>query len=553
VTSSIQTQLNGKQNALTNPVTGTGSSGQVAYWSSSSAITGESNLFWDATNDRLGIGTNTPATTLEVNGVGLFSGTSLVGNTKNGVYIYDQSILSLAGNGARPLNIQGQTLSIYTGNTYSEKLKVFENGNVVISTSPVDAGFKLDVNGTGRFSGAATFNSDLTANVGTITFTSAANIYMPNIIRNGTTGNAFFQYNGTDTRFVSLNGAGSIVFRNNANTTNLLNITDAGNVGIGTATPNLTAANRAVLDINGTNNSLLVFSSGGTYKSYIYNDGVGLTLQAATLQFETSFIPRIHITSLGNVGIGTTSPTTRLHVEVPTGTDQVARFSRGPSNAGDIMFGLGDYGGGYQSRIGALQLAFEVNRANGAGLDTGTTAMFIKSSGNVLIGTTTDNGLGRLQVNGTITVAGGVRFSSSGADANRWSVYWNGGTGDLIVVNNISDIRAKKDFDYNIKGLETIQKLKPLKFTWKDGTSHSTSVSGRLRQYGFIAQETMEADDYLAWHNQSQDTWGIEQYESFSAVIVKAIQELSAKIETLETEIQILKNLEDNFFHIQLT
>ena len=163
------------------------------------------------------------------------------------------------------------------------------------------------------------------------------------------------------------------------------------------------------------------------------------------------------------------------------------------------------------------------------------------ATGNVMIGTTTDNGLGKLQVNGSITVVGGVRFSSSGADANRWSVYWNGGTGDLIVVNNISDIRAKKDFDYDIKGLETVKKLKPLKFTWKDGTSHSTSVSGRLRQYGFIAQETMEADDYLAWYNQSQDTWGIEQYESFSAVMVKAIQELSSKVETLESEIQTLK------------
>jgi hypothetical protein len=601
----------GAQGLLTNPITGSGTTNYLPKFTGSTSI-GNSQVFDNGTS--VGINTATPATTLDVNGVGLFTGTSLIGNTKNGVYIYDQSILSLAGNGARPLNIQGQTLSIYTGNTYSEKLKVFENGNVVISTSPVDAGYKLDVNGTGRFSGGVTIGNDVgyaltygrySAGIpisylragtdstggfrltnhngadvivvngsnaitldGALSVTGAATFsstltfsgLLTSLKTSGevfaatsaTTGSLYqrFQNSGSQLFFGIDNSTGSdfgggnysanIYSGSNVNlnfaTNNAirLTITGGGNVGIGTATPNLTAANRAVLDINGTNNSLLVFSSGGTYKSYIYNDGVGLTLQAATLQFETSFIPRIHVTSLGNVGIGTTSPTTRLHVEVPTGTDQVARFSRGPSNAGDIMFGLGDYGGGYQSRIGALQLAFEVNRANGAGLDTGTTAMFIKSSGNVLIGTTTDNGLGRLQVNGTITVAGGVRFSSSGADANRWSVYWNGGTGDLIVVNNISDIRAKKDFDYNIKGLETIQKLKPLKFTWKDGTSHSTSVSGRLRQYGFIAQETMEADDYLAWHNQSQDTWGIEQYESFSAVIIKAIQEQQQQIDKLK-------------------
>jgi hypothetical protein len=51
-----------------NKVSGSATAGQVAYWSSASAITGESNLFWDATNDRLGIGTATPAATLEING-----------------------------------------------------------------------------------------------------------------------------------------------------------------------------------------------------------------------------------------------------------------------------------------------------------------------------------------------------------------------------------------------------------------------------------------------------------------------------------------------------
>jgi hypothetical protein len=60
------TTFNNKQNALTNPVTGTGTAGQVAYWSSGSAITGESNLFWDATNDRLGIGIATPQRRLDI-------------------------------------------------------------------------------------------------------------------------------------------------------------------------------------------------------------------------------------------------------------------------------------------------------------------------------------------------------------------------------------------------------------------------------------------------------------------------------------------------------
>jgi hypothetical protein len=50
-----------KQDTLTNPVTGTGTSGQVSYWSGTNTQAGSNNLFWDAANGRLGIGTNAPA------------------------------------------------------------------------------------------------------------------------------------------------------------------------------------------------------------------------------------------------------------------------------------------------------------------------------------------------------------------------------------------------------------------------------------------------------------------------------------------------------------
>ena len=105
------------------------------------------------------------------------------------------------------------------------------------------------------FTGAATFSGDLTANVGTITFTNAANIYMKSVIREGTTGNAFFQYS-TDTRFINLNGAGKIAFRNNANSSDLLTISDAG---------------AATFSSSVTATSLI--KSGGTAAQYLMADG----------------------------------------------------------------------------------------------------------------------------------------------------------------------------------------------------------------------------------------------------------------------------------------
>jgi hypothetical protein len=280
------TTFNNKQSALTNPVTGTGTSGQVAYFTGTSAISGESNLFWDASNDKLGIGTNTPATTLEVNGVGLFSGTSLAGNTKNGVYILDQSIISLAGGNSRVLNIQSQTLSIFTGTSYTEKVKVFENGNVVISTSPVDAGFKLDVNGTGRFVNGVNM-ATTSGNVG-IGTSSPANKLQVNVNSNDTSGFADASYplhlKNTSTtvnsyvgiyfgggfgvgatiesQFVSpsTSSEGTLKFATRNSSGNLaerMRITSGGNVLIGTTTDS--GGNRK-LQVNGETRTSLIDS-----------------------------------------------------------------------------------------------------------------------------------------------------------------------------------------------------------------------------------------------------------------------------------------------------
>lgn len=49
-------------------VTGSGAAGQVAFWDTASSITGENNLFWNATDNRLGIITATPLQPLDVRG-----------------------------------------------------------------------------------------------------------------------------------------------------------------------------------------------------------------------------------------------------------------------------------------------------------------------------------------------------------------------------------------------------------------------------------------------------------------------------------------------------
>jgi len=124
-----------------------------------------------------------------------------------------------------------------------------------------------------------------------------------------------------------------------------MTITTAGNVGIGTTAPGakLHVAGNALFGENAsTAGSVINVSFGGSYgiatpgskanlKWDLYNNGItsdrfGIGMSAGLMEFQTGtgagfgFYPNagttsaLHIISSGNVGIGTTSPTSKLHV-----------------------------------------------------------------------------------------------------------------------------------------------------------------------------------------------------------------------------------------------
>lgn len=161
-------------------ITGSGSAGQVAYFTGATTQAGSNNLFWDATNSRLGVGTNAPAVTLDVrNGVNLYSFSAsfpsahyleIISNSNTDGYVNFRRVGAqngpaayyITGGNAR-FSYDGATgntiLGAYTNNPllfFTNSLQraiIFATGNFGIGTGASDTGEKLQVTGTMKVTG----------------------------------------------------------------------------------------------------------------------------------------------------------------------------------------------------------------------------------------------------------------------------------------------------------------------------------------------------------------------------------------------------------------
>jgi len=116
-----------------------------------------------------------------------------------------------------------------------------------------------------------------------------------------------------------------------------------------------------------------------------------------------------------------------------------------------------------------------------------------------------------------------------------------------------SDIRFKKDIKTNTDcGLGFINDLRTTTYKWKAPSERPPELNGynaeetepayKEKMYGFIAQEIKEAldkhgiTDFNGWSESKSDGSQKVSYEMFVIPLVKAVQELSAKIEALEAK-----------------
>ena len=111
-------------------------------------------------------------------------------------------------------------------------------------------------------------------------------------------------------------------------------------------------------------------------------------------------------------------------------------------------------------------------------------------------------------------------------------------------ITSLSDARDKADISELDQGLDFVNKLKPVRFSWNMRDGGKVGVP----DFGFIAQDLVELEDSVEGHDWLQLTLrnNPEKLEATQGrlipILVNAIKELSDKVDSLTAEIEELKN-----------
>jgi hypothetical protein len=254
-------------------------------------------MFWDATNERFGIGTTSPESTLHVVGTNqLFSPLRIQPQSTNGTSAF--SIRQDATQDRLTLGLSHSSASAIIGHRVKPS-------NVTESDA---AGF-LSSSSSNTARTAIKFNID-----GAIQF-----------------------YNAPQ-QATAVNSVVAMTER--------MRITSSGNVGIGATSITPRDSGARVLELyggtNGRSSIKMNNSTSGTGATdglfMGYDSGFSFNIlnnEAGIISFGTSNTERMRITSAGNVGIGTSSPSQQLHVE-GSGTTAAIIKSTGSSTAAAV-------------------------------------------------------------------------------------------------------------------------------------------------------------------------------------------------------------------------
>jgi hypothetical protein len=500
------TTFNSKQNALTNPVTGTGTTNYIPKFTGSSAI-GNSSIF---DNGQVNIGstsfagdellmvsmngtTNTQAINVKDRNASANASTFMVFRKSDDTFLGNirrsgtSDALYIGGNSFLALGVGGNT----------EAMRIASSGNVGIGTTTPS--YKFDLNSNAGGISFKTYTS--TTNNTEHTYSKDAGFFIDSY---QSVGGA--PYTKTTDLIANADAGADSQLRlftatTGGNPAERMRITSGGNVGIGTTSPiqklHVEGSSYFLTDIFTGNNGGIFFSGNSTFTSGVFQNSSGLNLQ-------TGGSPRLTITSGGNVLIGTTTDA-GYNLQV----------------AGNAIIGTS-----------STTSQFRFYRAtNVAGLEIqgGSGSASVGGSAYLRLGDVTNSRYWLQQINNSYNLAywffdGGswsqpITFTNNGSASFAGSVTATSG-----FFNSDNRLKDLIDYDYNVSD------IKPITYLWKDGRDNKKHI-------GYSAQEVQKVMPDAV----NEDEKGFLSV-NYVEVLVAQVELLNNRMAEMQKEIELLKS-----------
>ena len=363
-------------------ITGSGAAGQVTYFTGASSVAGSNNLFWDAANNHLGINTNTPGTALDIH------------HNQSTILQLNQTT---ATNDTRIAFQNSGTALWRIGNFYTagaNDFGIFDVVNTLQQLTIVKATGQTFIGAKTTASGRLVVNSATADNHLQIVGANAPSIRIDNAGSGGTqrfvfglatATNNFIQGATAGEFCISTQSAGNMLFGmwQTTNASEVMRITTSNNLLIGSS-------------VDGGQRLQV---TGGARATGYYLDG--MTAGSGALYFE-SVANRVTLANYNASGI--------LVFEVNGGAEKSRLTSSGNQQfTGDPFIYSNTASGGTAIQSG---IRFDSTNKLIRFFTNDLGRIDITNGGNLLVGTTTDNGA-KFQVTGTSTFTQDIEISGS--------------------------------------------------------------------------------------------------------------------------------------------
>ena len=513
----------------------------------SGTINYSADLLLNPSGGYVGIGTTNPSYQLDVNGQvrisNLPSGSNNYVVTQNGGVLNTRTIDSRVwgstlSSGTGVLNYSARWLSANTLGTGA----IYDNGTRVgIGTTNPTA--TLEVGGTA---------SVISNSSGNMTISAASNLILQptgGYVGIGTTSPNYHlslikDVNNDETLSIENKNVGTSAsasfFLTNDSATASIRLPSSGFTNF--SVPHF--ANSLWIDSGQASNGLALANGNSTAPIRFYTGGRAVSNE------------RMRITSNGNVGIGTTGPNYKLHIDETATSNfiQITTANTGKTTMDGVLFGYNESDGakimnreGTVLQLGtsnSVRLTIAANGNVGIGVNPNTTNhLLVKGTGTTVSVVTTGrfksgdaNKLGGMWVNnaesifvgdastqiGTTSIAfwaGTWRLGARGTDNNiyawgAWQTAW-------------SDINLKQDIVDQSSSLEKILAIRPVTYKWRPEANLDDKT-----HFGVIAQEFQKIFPTMVY--EDSDGHLNVQRDELQFVLADAIQELNTKIEGLD-------------------